>query len=606
MKIDFLKVNGFGKLENRDFNFSQNINLIYGKNEAGKTTILKCISAIFYGLSKNKNGKEYTDFERYKPWGNSEFSGKMKYTLDSGKKIEVFRDFSKKNPKIFNENSEDISKEFNVDKSRGNEFFYEQTKIDEEMFLATGLVEQQKVELEGKEKDILTTKIANILTSGEGNISYKKAIENLNKDIIQRVGTDRTVGRPINIALEKRKKLSELKKSLQIKEERKEKIKQEKQEILVELEQDERDYKVLKELQKLKNEQNIEQEKIKVKKQIIDDYETKIKNLKIDEKENNSNLKVNITIILFFIIISIIAIILSKVVGGIIASLCIIGYIAFYLLNKRKQQSNKRAKEKEIKILENNKKEKQDDILKDNEHINKIFESKESELLKNISNSINRKNLTNNNSQNVGDELDLLEKKISTLKISLNTIEIEEKNINKLLEEKAEIEENLGKVEEEIEELQIEEKRLRLAKGILEKAYSKMKTEITPKLTANLSKIASKISNNKYRNIKFNDEEGLLVELENGEYINCNRLSIGTIDQLYLSLRLSVFQEITEEKVPIILDETFAYFDNERLKNILRYLNEEFKDSQILIFTCSNREKEILDNLEIKYNYIEL
>ena len=34
-------------------------------------------------------------------------------------------------------------------------------------------------------------------------------------------------------------------------------------------------------------------------------------------------------------------------------------------------------------------------------------------------------------------------------------------------------------------------------------------------------------------------------------------------------------QEITEEKMPIILDETFAYYDNDRLENILKYLNNE-------------------------------
>ena len=44
-------------------------------------------------------------------------------------KYEIYRDFSKKNPKIFNENMEDISKEFNIDKNKGNEFFYEQNII---------------------------------------------------------------------------------------------------------------------------------------------------------------------------------------------------------------------------------------------------------------------------------------------------------------------------------------------------------------------------------------------------------------------------------------------------------------------------------------------
>ena len=83
-------------------------------------------------------------------------------------------------------------------------------------------------------------------------------------------------------------------------------------------------------------------------------------------------------------------------------------------------------------------------------------------------------------------------------------------------------------------------------------------------------------------------------------------MSIGTIDQLYLSLRLSAMNEISEERMPIILDEAFAYFDNERLENIIKFISENYDKNQVIIFTCSNREKEILDKLNIKYNLVNL
>ena len=216
MKINYLKINGFGKLENKEINLENNINLIYGKNEAGKTTLLKFIAGMFYGISKNKNKKEIPDFERYKPWSNQEFSGKIKYTLDDNTEIEVFRDFSKKNPKIYNEKGEDISKNFNIDKTKGNEFFFEQTKIDESMFFSTTLIEQKAVVLDNSEQSILTQKIANILSTGEENISYKKTMEKLNKKIIEEVGTDRTVGRPLNIVNEKITKIKQEKNNLEI------------------------------------------------------------------------------------------------------------------------------------------------------------------------------------------------------------------------------------------------------------------------------------------------------------------------------------------------------------------------------------------------------
>ena len=57
MKIEKIKINSFGKLENKEYNLSENINLIYGKNEAGKSTLLKFIQNTFYGTSKNKKGR---------------------------------------------------------------------------------------------------------------------------------------------------------------------------------------------------------------------------------------------------------------------------------------------------------------------------------------------------------------------------------------------------------------------------------------------------------------------------------------------------------------------------------------------------------------------
>ena len=154
MVINNLKINGFGKIKNKEISLKENINLIYGKNESGKSTFLKFIECMLYGISKNKNGKSISDFEKYKPWKIEEFSGKIKYKLDNGNSYEVFREFSKKNPKIYNNNLEDISKEFSIDKTKGSQFFYEQTQIDEDLFLSTNIVEQQEVVLNNNSQEL--------------------------------------------------------------------------------------------------------------------------------------------------------------------------------------------------------------------------------------------------------------------------------------------------------------------------------------------------------------------------------------------------------------------------------------------------------------------
>lgn len=601
MKIDYLKVNGFGKLENKEIEFGKKINIIYGENEAGKTTLLKCILSMLYGVSSNKNGKDISEKEQYRPWKNAEFSGKMKYELDNGEKIEVFRDFSKRNPKITNEFSEDITNTFNIDKHTGNNFFYEQTKIDKDMLLITGLVEQKESVLEDKEQNLLTQKIANILTSGEENISYKKAIEKLNKELVEKIGNDRTTGRPINIINEKIEKLKENINKINDEEEKVSDLKQEKELVKKQIEKIENELIDLRKVKDIKLQENVEKEKLGVKKELLKEYDEKLEKLneQVKAKDKDVQKSLNIILSVIFIVLSAIVFYINKLAGLLTFGIFIAIYLPVILIRKNSKNQEEKLKQKEIKNLRKSKLEKETEI---EETEKTICDNVNREMIENVNNT----GLRTLDLKTVENRIAQEEQNLSNSKIHLNTIEIEEKRIGQDLEKKVEIEEALEKTLEEKNDLETEERRIKFAKEMLEQAYIKMKNEITPKFTSNLSKIASKISNNKYSNIKFNDNDGLTVELENGEYVKCDRLSTGTIEQLYLALRLSAFEEITEEKIPIILDEAFAYYDNIRLENILSYLNNYYTDNQILIFTCTDREKQILDRLKIEYNFIKL
>ncbi len=56
-----------------------------------------------------------------------------------------------------------------------------------------------------------------------------------------------------------------------------------------------------------------------------------------------------------------------------------------------------------------------------------------------------------------------------------------------------------------------------LAKTILTKCYENMKETVTPKFTQNLSQNIADITNNKYKNVNFNEQSGLVVETEKKE-----------------------------------------------------------------------------------------
>ena len=627
MKINNLKINGFGKIENKEINLENKINIIYGKNESGKSTIFNFIVSMLYGCSKLKKGKNISNFEKYKPWNTEEFSGKIKYELDNNKKYEIIRKFKSKNPIIYNENSEDISKQFNNDKTKGINYFYEQTGIDEDLFISTTAVAQEEIKLEKNNENLIIQKITNIASTGEDNTSYKNAINKLNKKQLNEIGTSRSNDRPINKIEKELNELKIKKNNLNNIITNKENFEIENNKIKTEINNLKNKIEIIKNIKEIIEKNKIEKEKINLISENILNYEKEIDNLK-NEKEkiskkiiketNNKNNKLIIEIIslILSIIIFISGFVFKNNIIKIITLIPTAVFIVALCINiknkkeiKRIKENNKTIKKEEINI--NNKIEIIEKNTKDEKLKKELLENK----IKNIINIEKEKIKNKYNSEKYIEELflnnnieNIYEKEIKILnenKLQLHKLEIEKNNVEEKLNNLILIDEKINYLDEQYKELMQKNESMEYAKNILEKAYIEMKQNITPKFIKNLSEIIKEISDNKYEEIKFNNEDGLIVEKENGEYVSVDKLSVGTIDQLYLAFRLSIIKEISEEKIPIILDEAFAYYDEKRLENILKYLSEKI-DNQIIIFTCTQREKNILNKLNINYNYNEL
>ena len=652
MKINKIKINSYGKLKEKEINVKDGINIIYGQNEAGKSTLINFIINSFYGISKNKNGKEISDYEKYKPWLGEDFSGKVEYELDSKDKFEIYRDFNKKNPKIFNENMEDISKEFNIDKNKGNEFFYEQTKIDEDLFLSTLAINQNEVKLENQSQNFLIQKIANLAQTGDDSKSFKKVIDRINRRQLDEVGTERSREKPINIISKKLEKLLQEKEDLEKYKDFKYEFEEEQNNLNNDIVKLEYENNFLREIKLLNEDEKIEEEKIKIKeniknenlekinllnnkineiknnnKNIFEKYSQKnLKNKRIKNKLNNKKIKILNIIFFILILINILQFIFIKNNNfKYIFLLTVPAFLIFYLFfiryqnkkikNQEKIDKNNYEKinlelinvENEKKIIENNINNLSEEINKLKNNYNLKINLKKEKIKNKYLNKI-EKNQINYliNLENVNFEIEKIQKEINEKKLKLHTLDLDKKNIEPNLDNLSKIEEELVNNNNKMLTLKNLNLSFNLAKEVLSENYAKMKNSITPKFTENLSNNISKITGGKYDKVMFNEEEGLIVELENGDYVPASRLSVGTIDQLYLSLRLSMINELSNEKIPVLLDETFAFYDDERLKNILLYLNNEFSDRQIIIFTCTDREKNILENSNIEYNYIKL
>lgn len=597
MKINKIKINAFGNLKNKNIELKK-INIIYGKNESGKSTLQNFIINMLYGISKNKNGKFESDYDKYNPWSGEEYSGKIEYQLDNNKIYNVYRDFNKKNPEIYDEYSNNISNEFNIDKKLGNTFFIEQTNIDREIMTSTVASMQNETQIDKNTQNLLVQKVANLAESGEEDVSYKKAIAKLDKLLLNEVGTDKSQDRPINIAKNKLNKLNNELDEIKDIENDKYLIEEKNKEYTENLNFAEKNKKIYSEIKNIMDENNSENQKIEIKEKIYKENNEKIEKIKIEklEKNNKKNKIINYFLLFLILLINILSFIFikNKIINIIIFLLIPIWILINLIKNKNKKIKNNKI---QINTLEKNNNELKEEINnlknklinKNNEEKNKLINKYGKEIEELFNNNIY--DVINNNNN----EINQYNLEIHKLKLDLENIEPKLEKMVNLIEEIQIEEENIKKLNEE-KDVFLE------TKEIIENSYEEMKNNVTPKFNICLSEYIDKISGGKYNNIKIND--GIQVELTNGKLIPIEKLSEGTIEQIYLALRLSVIDQISKEKLPIFLDETFAYYDDERLAATLKFINSV--QNQAIIFTCTNRETEILEQLGIEYNLIGL
>ena len=605
MQINKININNYGNLSNKEINLDNKINIIYGKNEAGKSTLLNFIESMFFGANKNKGKKIIPDFDRYNPWNNGEYSGTIDYQLENGEEFHIYRDFKKKNPQILNKLGKDISQEFNIDKKNGNQFFTEQTGMDRSLIDSTIITEQNQVELDEGTQNQLLQKIANLSESGEEELSYKKIMDKLNKILLNEVGTERSQLKPLNITISKiddyQNKIQDIK---QYENERFE-ITQEIADIQEEINKESENRNIYDEVKKIIDNDKIEQEKIDEKYKTVKENKAKMEQYKEEldktENEKNAERKKHIKIrILANVILSIIAISLVLLPRNIILVAIPILIVLFIIINMKhsKNENNTSELKNKLEFLQNTTNSVENEIKTMQDELYKKDEAEKNRIIT----KCNNEDISSLFSSKIDEVISKNTRSVEQNEIKKHKLEIDKQEIEKKFEKLAEYEENLEIEKRRLEELEHKQKIIKETMEILNKSYEDMKENVAPKFNKNLSKNIEVFSNEKYKEITITDK--IFVKLDNGENVPIEKLSTGTIEQIYLAFRLSVIEEISKEKMPIVLDEAFAYYDDERLLQTLKFL--DIISNQIIILTCTKREKSLLDKAQIRYNLIEL
>ena len=140
-------------------------------------------------------------------------------------------------------------------------------------------------------------------------------------------------------------------------------------------------------------------------------------------------------------------------------------------------------------------------------------------------------------------------------------------------------------------------------------------------LNKSASDLISGITGGIYTSLSIDQDLNVFLNTEK-KLIPLDQVSSGTMDQVYLALRLAAADLMQgsaddlmqggadvaddHQKLPLFFDDSFVNYDEGRLRTVLLWLTEAFRQRQILIFSCHRREAQLLAANMLEFRLTEL
>ncbi|NLZ82418.1 MAG: AAA family ATPase [Clostridiales bacterium] len=633
MVINRLSLKYFGRFQNQEIELKAGINLIYGENEAGKSTIHTFIKGMLFGIERARGRAVATKediYQRYLPWDYpGAYGGSMDIRVGD-KSYRIERSFHT-NDRYFRIINLETGREVILNEGHISELI---PGLTESTYRNTISVEQLKASTDAELASKVQNYIANFSITKSNEVNVSKAVKDL---VAKKKSLEKALDQKEILSLEvlikegyeKEEKLEALTKERQEKLRFKEQLLKEKGSIekVNEGEEARRMEQLPAILENFKNYCELNKEVDDIK-NLKTKYQDKIEELK---QTNINNSAASIRKPLLSQVILGIASIVSTVIcliilgvntAGIISSIaCILIGLAIILVINYRYISYRRSLEEIISnkkiILVNDidkARDQLDSLTKKESEIEDRLDSKYEEIMKYTQYFLVADELSEDTmirlERVIRDKRQELNATLLDInrKLSDNQLDIERFNwdIDLLEDNEDELNGNNHRYEEIIqrqEEDRAELEAVNLALTTIQGLSIDIHDSFGKELNLSASTIIRDITNEKYDDIKIDENLDIKVGW-NGNYIPMERLSAGTIDQLYLSLRLAVSKLLMgDDTMPIILDDSFALYDEARTRAALKRLIGE---KQVIIFTCHQRERKILDEMNISYNYIEI
>ena len=633
MRILDLHIDGFGKFHDLSVSFDKDLNVVYGKNEAGKSTLHTFIRCMLFGLERGRGRAARADlYSKYEPWQNKAvYGGRMRVEKD-GVIYRLERNFQK-DQKAFVIVNETAGKE--IEPTKGFMDFL-LGGLTETAYNNTISIGQLKCVTEGGMVTELRNYIANMNTTGNLSLNITKAtsyLKNRRKEFERQLTPEaaRTYTALLTEIKNIEKEISapEYENQLQTYQDLRSQVKNQLSE-----KQTEREtllQKIAKGRQALDGAQFTDEASIHA-------YQENARNTYAHYKEvadaasrrGRSVLPVIMLVLAVFCalgagalgflssqtfdpvvfgtgaLISVSTGVAHYTVGLICAlSAAAVFFFAVGLIFFMKNHSLKQELSMTEKLLQEIFSRHLGDSSISGEAMT-AFESRMEEFVR-LSQVLER---SEQSVQEQASEINALQAKETDCDDAISRQQKAQWELEKRLDHLAHCKdqtESLKQVLAENDRIREEITAIDLALETMTKLSATIRDSFGLYLNKTASELISGITGGIYDSMSVDESLNVFMNTRT-RLVPVEQVSSGTMDQIYLALRLAaakLVQNGRRDTMPLIFDDSFVLYDDERLKTALKWLVKAY-DSQIIIFTCHQREAQLLTANQIRYHLVSI
>ncbi|MDD3251644.1 MAG: AAA family ATPase [Lachnospiraceae bacterium] len=631
MRLLDLHIDGFGKFHDRSVRFEDGLNIVYGKNEAGKSTLHTFIRCMLFGLERGRGRASKSDlYSRFEPWQNkAAYGGQLRLEKD-GIRYRIERNFQKdqKSLTVINETA---GKEMDPTKAFMDSLLCGLTETTYNNTISIG---QLKSATDGGMVAELRNYIANMNTTGNMALNITKAVTYLKtrrrefeRQLVPEAAKNYTtlLGEIRNV--EKEISAPEYENQLQAYQSMRTQVKS-----LLSEKQEEREallQKIAKGRQALAGAQFTDEASISAyqneAKQTYGQYQ-----LTKSSSEQTSRTVFAMLSLSFAVIAGIGTALLALIASGqslpLITleaanqALAAIGISAGFLAVTAgaltliflitgialllKQKSLKKEAAMISKILQEIFSRHLGDASISPEAMT-AFDARMNEFLR-LSKVLERSETT---VMEQAAEISSLQEKETTCEDVISRQQRTQWELEKKLEHLTHCKDQVEALKhtlEENERVREEITAIDLALDTMTELSASIRDSFGLYLNKTASDLIDGITGGIYDSMSVDENLNVFMNTRT-KLVPVEQVSSGTMDQVYLALRLAAAKLIQNggEQLPLIFDDSFVLYDDERLRTALKWLSKAY-DGQVIIFTCHQREAQMLTANQVGYHLVTM